>query len=134
MPEPTVQHHVCNRPHETWGDVARHVWPKAQIWGANGPYATVAPCRSLTVELHLDLPSAELVFAALDGSCGGQCNARSHRLVQLTTPNAPAATTMPPWCGECDGPTLPQRWIYFEQDGRQVTARCPRCNPHAKKR
>ena len=139
MTQPAIFNHTtCRTVHPTWSAVAHHLWPKAQVWGANGPYATVAPCDSMTIELHLDLPSAQLSFNAMSGGagCGGHCSPRRHQIALMRVPNPPAADVLPAWCGECDGPTLPERWVDVPRsDGRdyplQVT-RCPRCNPYVK--
>jgi hypothetical protein len=131
-----VRHTNCGRKHRTWKGVAACIWPRTQIWGANGSYATLAPCQELTIELHLDLASAELTFGALKAGCGSQCSQRRHRLVQIEAFSAPKADELPPWCGECDGPTLSERWVFIADDTpgyvRGGALRCPRCNPYAK--
>lgn len=139
MTEPTMYNHTnCRRLHQSWSVVAHHLWPKAQVWGANGPYTTIAPCRSMTIELHLDLASAQLTLDAMAGSggCGGHCTPRRHEIALMQTPNPPKSDALPPWCGQCDGPTLPERWVNVPRaDGRDYpprVARCSRCNPYAK--
>lgn len=46
----------------------------------------------------------------------------------------PRGVELPAWCGQCDGPELEKRWIAVPNGTvNGATARCPRCNPHAKK-
>lgn len=139
MTDAVIRWDRCGRTHKSWGAVAKCLWPRTHIWGANGPFATLAPCGSLTIELHPDLLSAQSVMGAIEGHCGSQCSPRRHQLIQMKTrAKAPQGVVMPPWCGQCDGAPLAQRWVEMptipgEEDFAPRVARCPRCNPQYKR-
>jgi hypothetical protein len=71
-------HH--HRSHRT---LARCAWPKAYWVSGSGPWATLAHCKVLTVELHRTRAEAETAMRMIDGTgCGGGCY-RHHEIVHL---------------------------------------------------
>ncbi|MEK6251253.1 MAG: hypothetical protein AABM43_04790 [Actinomycetota bacterium] len=69
--------------HRSYRTLARCLWPEA-IWVAgNGPWASLAYCNVLTVELYRTEASALLAKRAIDQTaCGGRCYG-DHRFVYL---------------------------------------------------
>jgi hypothetical protein len=66
-----------------WYAQAWRLWPKAAWVGGNGPWATLAWCRVLTVELHETEEDARRALKMIDDTaCGGLCR-RKHELVRL---------------------------------------------------
>lgn len=86
----TYRQHYCGRTHRTFGTLARCIWRRAVWVTGNGPYATVARCRVLTVQLHPTQEAAEAAKRVIDSSgCGGACpcNGNGHDLVRLVAPD-----------------------------------------------
>ncbi|GHG19892.1 hypothetical protein Shyd_93900 [Streptomyces hydrogenans] len=47
-----------------------------------------------------------------------------------SVPAPSARPSLPPWCGQCDGPEVSLRWISEEDtEGRCRATKCPRCHP-----
>lgn len=67
-----------------WLRRGQRLWPQAEWIDGDGPFAVLAYCRTLTIELHEDRESAEkaMMFIARAG-CGGQCYA-DHELINLS--------------------------------------------------
>lgn len=80
--------HNCTRDHRSDRTFAQCVWPRAHWVIGDGPYATLAFCRVLTIELHETREHAERMLDVIAGSgCGGACKGeRGHRLVFLSRP------------------------------------------------
>ena len=75
--------HYCTRQHRTDKTLARCIWPKAEWIAGDGPYASVAYCRVLTVELHATADAAREALRIIDGhACGGRCYGR-HELIRI---------------------------------------------------
>ncbi|MDX3229404.1 hypothetical protein [Streptomyces sp. ME19-01-6] len=53
---------------------------------------------------------------------------RIEDLPRLHQPRASVGPTLPPWCGQCDGPDLSDRW----RSTATGEIKCPDCNPHAR--
>jgi hypothetical protein len=79
----TYRRHYCERQHRHYRTTAVCLWPRA-IWiTGEGPYATLAWCRVLTVALHQDIDTAREAQAFIDKyACGGQCY-RRHEIIHL---------------------------------------------------
>lgn len=79
----TYSRHYCERQHRSYRTVAKCLWPRAHWIAGSGPYATVAYCRALTVELWPDRDAAELAMRTMAVTgCGGACGKR-HDLIRL---------------------------------------------------
>lgn len=83
----TYRRHYCTRRHRNHSTFARCVWRRAAWVLGDGPYATVARCRALTVQLH---PTPEAAWTALrimrpPSGCGGVCYG-NHLFVELVLP------------------------------------------------
>jgi hypothetical protein len=75
--------HYCHRNHRNYRTLARCLWPRAEWIAGDGPYATLARCRVLTVELHTTEDTARKSLARIDGTgCGGRCYG-DHELIVL---------------------------------------------------
>ena len=75
--------HYCDRNHRNHHTLARCIWPRAEWVSGDGPYATVAHCRVLTVELHETREAATKALTAIDRhACGGRCYGQ-HELILL---------------------------------------------------
>lgn len=72
-------------PRKGWRAAATKRWPDAIDMLGNGRYATVCPCRDLTVHLHKTLAQAQAKLEALSPSgCGGKCfRPETHYLFDL---------------------------------------------------
>lgn len=81
----TYRRHNCERKHRTYSTVARCIWPHACWVDGEGPYATLAWCRVLTVQLHRTIAEARSAKRVIDSSaCGGRCRGqRGHEIVML---------------------------------------------------
>jgi hypothetical protein len=78
--------HYCDRTHRTYRTLAKCIWRRAEWIAGDGPYATLAHCRVLTVELHTTEAAARQALARIDEwGCGGRCY-RDHDLVRLVRP------------------------------------------------
>lgn len=79
----TYRRHYCERTHRTYRTTAKCLWPRAYWITGDGPYATLAWCRVLTIELHDDWPTAVSAMRVMGGTgCGGACGNR-HEMVYL---------------------------------------------------
>ena len=68
-----------------WKRTTKRKWPKACWIAGDGPYASLAHCRDLTVQLYDDILEALLAKATIDSSgCGGSCH-RRHEIIDLRT-------------------------------------------------
>lgn len=79
--------HNCQRQHRSYRTLAKCMWPRATWISGHGPYATLARCRALTVQLHSTITDALQAKRVMDASgCGGRCpcTGSGHDLVQLT--------------------------------------------------
>jgi len=67
-----------------WTRMAHRRWRHA-IWiRGDGPFAVLAHCRSLAVELHKTLEAAERAKAAIGRSaCGGGCH-KDHEIINIS--------------------------------------------------
>jgi len=75
--------HYCDRSHRSYRTWARCVWRRAEWVVGDGPYATVAYCRVLTVELHQTLEDAQAALELIDTTaCGGRCHG-NHELIVI---------------------------------------------------
>lgn len=64
----------------TWLPTARRIYPRAVWIVGDGPWASVAPCRALTVALYTTREEAEAARTFIDRyGCGGRCT-REHRV------------------------------------------------------
>ena len=90
MTNPKVfSRHSCHRAHRSYPTLARCVWRRAEWVTGAGPYATLARCRVLTVQLHPTLAEAEAAKRVIDRSgCGGRCpcTGAGHEIVRLADP------------------------------------------------
>lgn len=63
----------CGIIHRTVNKLARCRWPRAGVCG-EGPWASFARCRTLTIELYDTKEAASRAKRMIDGShCGGGC-------------------------------------------------------------
>ena len=75
--------HYCTRNHRNHYTLARCIWSRAEWIAGDGPYATVAHCRVLTVELHQTREAAAKALEVIDQfACGGRCHG-DHELILL---------------------------------------------------
>jgi hypothetical protein len=75
-----------------WSSLARRRWPSAWQIDGDGPYAVLAHCRVLTVELFDALEQAAARRAILDDhQCGGRC-CGDHEIVDLRQPTPSTET------------------------------------------
>jgi len=75
--------HYCTRRHRNYHTLARCVWPRAEWIAGDGPYATLAYCRVLTVELHRTREAADKALSEVERwGCGGRCHGE-HELIVL---------------------------------------------------
>lgn len=75
--------HYCEARHRRWSTLAKCLWPRAVWIAGGGPYATVARCRVLTVELHRTEEAARQALAGIaEFGCGGRCYG-DHELIVL---------------------------------------------------
>lgn len=75
--------HNCTSQHRTWRTHAKCVWPKAYWVHGEGPFASVAWCRVLTIQLYESAGEAQQAKEIIDKTgCGGVCH-RQHELVEL---------------------------------------------------
>jgi hypothetical protein len=66
-----------------WRAQAKHRWPKAAWIDGDGPYASLAHCRELTVRLYPDQASAQRGKDFIDRlGCGGACYGH-HEIVKI---------------------------------------------------
>lgn len=87
-PMTTYRRHNCASLHRTWATLAKCVWPRAYWIQGDGPYASVAHCRVLTIVLAQTAQGAQNAKALIDDmGCGGWCTAR-HEVVRLAIPRA----------------------------------------------
>lgn len=69
---------------------AKKRWPDAEWISGDGPYASLAHCNVLTVQLHTTRTGAERAISFIDRiGCGGACS-RDHDLVVLETEIGPS--------------------------------------------
>lgn len=62
---------------------AKQRWPHAEWVEGSGPFATLAHCRVLTVQLHRTRREAEAAKALIDEcGCGGLCY-NAHEILRL---------------------------------------------------
>ena len=74
----------CGHQHLTWEDRARCLWPDAYRIRGDGPFASIAYCDVLTVELHRTAANARAARAFIDRcGCGHACE-RDHEVVEMT--------------------------------------------------
>jgi hypothetical protein len=88
-PPKTYRRHNCKRRHRSYRTLANCMWPRAVWVNGDGPYATLARCRVLTVALHASLDAAHAAKRAIDQwGCGGRCpcTGAGHELVRLASP------------------------------------------------
>jgi len=80
----TYRRHDCTRRHRTYATLARCIWGRRAAWVmGEGPFATLAWCRTLTVSLHRTLEAATEAKGYIDStSCGGVCTGR-HEIIRL---------------------------------------------------
>jgi DNA-binding Lrp family transcriptional regulator len=53
------------------------------------------------------------------------------RLTELRRPQGAGKPELSPWCGECEGEPVAERWVMVpDAEGYTRAARCPRCNPY----
>jgi hypothetical protein len=75
--------HNCGRRHRSYRTLAACIWKRAVMLGGEGPFASLAHCRGLSVMLHPTQAAAETAVRIIDHSgCGGGC-CRRHEIVQL---------------------------------------------------
>ncbi|PWU52813.1 hypothetical protein DLJ47_17835 [Micromonospora sp. S4605] len=81
----TYRRHYCQRQHRTHHTTAKCLWPRAVWITGEGPYATLAWCRVLSVMLHPTEAEALAAKHLIDSTgCGGRCN-RRHELILIAT-------------------------------------------------
>lgn len=81
------QEHYCQSKHRTHRTTAKCLWPKACWISGNGPYASLAWCRVLTVQLYKNLESAVAAQQMIAATgCGGACYNR-HEIIVLNFPH-----------------------------------------------
>jgi hypothetical protein len=69
--------------HRSYRTLAKCIWPQAYWVAGEGPWASLAHCNVLTIELHRTRATAEAAKRAIDGTgCGGRCH-RHHEIVHL---------------------------------------------------
>lgn len=98
IPPKVYRRHYCLRRHQSYRTLARCIWPRAVWVTGQGPYATLAHCRHLSVMLHATLAEAEQSMATIRATgCGGACDGK-HELVQLVSPaEATGEAPRPRW-------------------------------------
>jgi hypothetical protein len=74
----------CERhAHRRYRTLARCLWPRACWINGEGPWATLAHCRVLTIQLHRTRERAVEAERLIDASaCGGLCHG-AHEIVRL---------------------------------------------------
>lgn len=84
MPEFKIyREHPCSARHRTYNKMGRCIWRRAAWVVGDGPYATLAHCRTLTVMLHATSEDARHAKAFIDKfGCGGMCSGR-HEIIEL---------------------------------------------------
>lgn len=79
--------HNCSAKHRSFRTLAACVWRRTCWIRGTGPYATVAYCRSTSVQLHDTREEAEGSLAFINElACGGFCR-KDHHLVKLVLPS-----------------------------------------------
>jgi hypothetical protein len=79
----SYREHRCSKVHHRPTAFAKCAWPRAAWVQGDGPYAVLAHCRVLTVQLHPDPEHAEAAKRTIDETgCGGGCY-RAHEVVFL---------------------------------------------------
>jgi hypothetical protein len=69
--------------HRSYRTLAKCLWPRACWIAGNGPWASLAYCRVLTIELHSTRERAEQAKRMIDSTgCGGGCY-RQHKIARL---------------------------------------------------
>jgi hypothetical protein len=95
----TYRRHNCTRQHKTYHAFAKCTFRRAVWVIGDGPYATLAWCRSLSVMLHETEHEAEISLEMINHTaCGGLCNGRHELVLLVLTPgtrNQPALPTEP---------------------------------------
>jgi hypothetical protein len=85
-PMAVYRRHGCRRTHTSYYQLAKCIWRRSEWVAGNGPFATLAHCRVLTVQLHTTEDAARRALALIDATaCGGRCY-RDHQLVRLVLP------------------------------------------------
>jgi hypothetical protein len=69
--------------HRRYKTLAKCLWPRACWVAGEGPWATLAHCKALTIQLHRTRERAEEAKRIIDSSaCGGGCYG-AHEIVRL---------------------------------------------------
>ena len=81
----TYRRHYCEKAHRTYRTTAKCLWKRAAWITGEGPYASVANCRALTVILYTTAEDAQKAKQFIDNvGCGGQCHKR-HEIIKIET-------------------------------------------------
>jgi hypothetical protein len=79
----TACKHRCTANHRTYRKFALCTFPRAAWVQGEGPYASLAWCRELTVQLFATEAAALAAKDTIDSTaCGGACS-KNHEVVQL---------------------------------------------------
>jgi hypothetical protein len=78
--------HNCTSRHRTYRKTAECIWRRAEWITGEGPYACLAHCRVLTVQLYKSAEAAEAAKVTIDDTaCGGMCRGE-HEIIEIVLP------------------------------------------------